>query len=175
MAEFRIENQASFTAALKRYQAEFTDLTIPLTQIGLDWLKQNTTFFNKSGAGSFADLSGGREGRNAKSGRFQSPNGGYKAQKLKKWGFIYPILRASGALERSITELGAPGQVFNIAGGNRINLGTSVTGKGGAPYPKFLNDGTRNMPARKFMGISEVTAARWKSFLEKYAGQVLRK
>jgi hypothetical protein len=170
--QIRIQNLAEFQASLRAAQARVQDLTQPLTEIGLDWLRQNKTIFEGGGNRSFADLSGGRSRRDRK-GRFRSPNGGYKAQKLRRWGFIYPILRASGRLERSITEAGAPGQIFTLVGGSRIQLGTSVRSRSGADYPRFLNDGTRVMPARRFLSISELTSTRWRRLLEDFvAGAV---
>lgn len=158
----KIANLEAFLASVREAQRTVGDLTIPLTEIGQDWMRTNQTIFTLSGPGPWKDLSGGRAGRNAKTGRYQSPNSGYKAQKLKKWGFIYPILKASGALERSITQPGDPNSLFEIINGETLILGTKVTSPGGVNYAAILNE------ARPFMNIPELSVARWLVILKTF-------
>lgn len=165
--EIRIANLEAFQASLREAQRVVGDLREPFQKIRADWLRTNRTLFSFSGPGPWRDLSGAA--RRDKKGRFQSPSaGGYKAQKLKKWGFVYPILKASGRLERSVTEPGAPGAYFEIVGGTTLRLGTTVTAPGGAPYPYFLQVGTRFMPSRPFLEIPELSLERWKAILRAF-------
>lgn len=166
--QIQIANLSQFLASVRDAQKQCANLTEPLTSIGLDWMRTNQTIFALSGPGQFADLSGGKPARNAKTGRYQSQNGGYKAQKLKKWGFVYPILKASGALQRSLTQPGDSGSLFQIINQQTLILGTKVTGKGGANYPAFLNFGTSKMPARSFMNVPQISVARWTLILKTY-------
>jgi hypothetical protein len=129
MTQTRIQNIDAFLASVREAQRVTKDLREPFEKIRDDWMKGNRTIFQLAGPGPWADLSGTRSKR-AKNGRFQSPNGGYKAEKLKKWGFVYPILKASGRLERSITEKGNPEALFEVEGGTTLRLGTSVTLRG---------------------------------------------
>jgi hypothetical protein len=154
-------------ASVREAQRSVGDLTEPLTEIANDWLRTNRLLFQVSGPGPWADLSGGRSRRDAK-GRFRSPNGGYKAAKLKRWGFVYPILRASGRLERSLTEPGNPEGLIEIENGTNLRLGTRVTGAGGANYPAFLQHGTSTMPARPFLEIPQLSIQRWKLILRTF-------
>jgi hypothetical protein len=164
--EAKIQNLPQFLESLKAAQKVASDLSSPLKEIGRDWMRTNRTIFQHSGPGPFRDLSGGRARRNRR-GQFQSPNAGYKAEKLKKWGFVYPILKASGALERSLTDPGDSNALFEVRDGHELVLGTRLTSRG-APYPKFLNDGTSKMPARPFLSIPQLSVARWKLILKSF-------
>jgi hypothetical protein len=164
--EFKVANLESFLRSVKDAQKQCADLSVPFTQIGQDWMRSNKTIFSYSGAGPWADLSGGRARHDSK-GRYQSPDGGYKAQKLKKWGFVYPILKASGELERSLTVPGDPNSLF-VVKPTGIEIGTKVVSKDGAPYPAFLAHGTRTMPARNYLTIPAISVMRWKQILQTF-------
>ncbi len=94
--------------------------------------------------------------------------GGYKKEKLKRYGFVYPMLVASGALRSSLTQMGDSNSLFEIFNKSTLALGTKVVGKGGANYPMFLNYGTKKMPARHFMEIPKLSVARWMGILKKF-------
>jgi len=97
------------------------DLRPVFKEIQLSWYKGNKAIFDLKSAGKYADLS------------FD-----YKFDKAKKYGFVYPILRASGALEKSLTVLDS----VNAINKQYMIVGTSVD------YAGFLQSGTRYMPAR---------------------------
>ena len=101
------------------------DLTVPLTLIYQEWLKGNRAIFSLKGKGKYEDLSAG-----------------YKITKQKQWGFVYPILRASGRLEGSITNAGDPEAIGQIINKKNLLMGTKV------PYAIFPQMGTRFMPPR---------------------------
>ena len=167
-AQIEIANIESFLASVRRAQAAVGDLSVPLRQIGLDWMRSNQTIFALGGPGPWVDLSGGRSGRDPKTGRYRSPNSGYKAAKLRRWGFVYPIGKASGALERSITVPGDANSLFEVMNGQALILGTRVVSKTGANYPAFLRDGTRTMPARNLFQIPDLSVKRWELILETF-------
>jgi phage gpG-like protein len=166
-AQIQIQNLAAFLASVRDAQRVVRDLTEPLQQIGRDWMRSNETIFALSGPGPWTDLSGSRSGRDAK-GRFRSKISGYKAEKLRRWGFVYPILKASGRLERSLTQPGDPGALMEVVNGTELRLGTRVTGRGGANYPAFLHRGTSRMPARPYLEIHQLSVQRWKLILRTF-------
>lgn len=167
-AQMKITNFEAFLASVRDAERIAGDLTEPLSQIGADWMRTNQSVFQLSGPGPWVDLMGSKPRRNKKTGRFQSPNGGYKAQKLKKWGFVYPILKASGALERSLTQPGDPNSLFEIVNGKNLILGTKVMSRSGANYPFFLARGTSKMRARNYLSIPELSVARWIGILKNF-------
>lgn len=131
-----IQNEVAFKASLREAAEAVSDLTIPLTLIAKDFYKSQRSIFMLKGPGQYADLS-------AK----------YKPKKERKWGFVYPILKASGALEASVTDPKAPGAINYIVNKKTLVLGTSVASPTGFPYPKALQEGTKNMPSRPFFFI----------------------
>lgn len=168
--QIRIANLSEFLASVREAQAVASDLTQPLSAIARDWMTTNKLIFALNGPGPFADLSGSRERRNKKTGRFQSTNGGYKAAKLKRWGFVYPIGKASGRFEASMTDPASPDALVEIINGQTLILGTRVLSDRGANYPAFLQFGTRRgMPPRPgFFDIPELSVARWQLILRTF-------
>ncbi len=168
----RISNLTDWLQSLEQARANVSDLTEPLTDIAKSWMKSNAIYFQQA-PGIYKDLRGTQPGRHPLSGRFQSVNGGYKGQKKKQWGFVYPILKASGTLERSLTVFGDPGNLFEILNGTRLVLGTRVVSKNGDNYPNFLHkgftarDGSK-VEARPFLQIPELSIAGWKKTLRDY-------
>lgn len=130
VVEFQVDPDKSFQKAIKKATKEVGDLTVPLTLISQQWFKSNRAIFDLSGPGKFKDLSTA-----------------YKPQKKAAVGFIYPILRRTGAMERSITVPGSPGSISKILNKNTLTLGSSV------PYAQF------NQKSRPFILIgAEQTA-----------------
>lgn len=114
-----------FTKAVKKTIKEVEDLTIPFTLISKSWFQSNKAIFRLKGKGKYEDLSSG-----------------YKKLKQKQAGFIYPILKLSGKLEKSITDPTATGAISLILNKQTLVLGTAVS------YAQFHQKGTRYMPAR---------------------------
>lgn len=174
-AQIHIQNLAAFLEAVEEAKKYAADLTDPLHRIGRQWMRTNKNFFRQS-PGMFADLSNGRGGQKVRgfgdkrTGEKGGGIGGYKLAKQRRWGFIYPILRASGALERSLTVPGDPNNLFEILNRETLILGTRAVSRDGANYPAFLNNGTRYMPARNFLTISELTQAAWIRELKEFIG-----
>jgi phage gpG-like protein len=107
--EILIENDARFLAAIARAKGAADDLTQPLTQIGKMLSKSAKAIFELQGPGQYPDLAEST-----------------KKAKLKRWGQIYPILRASGRLEKSLTEPGSRDSVLDVANKDTLYWGTRV-------------------------------------------------
>lgn len=114
-----------FNRAVKKTIKEVEDLTIPFTLISKSWFQSNKAIFRLKSPGKYADLS-----RN------------YKNAKKAMVGFVYPILKLHGKLEKSITDPTASGAISLILNKQTLVLGTAV------PYAQFHQKGTRFMPAR---------------------------
>lgn len=134
----QVDPKGSFKAAINRASKRTSDLTIPLKLITQSWYKTNKALFAFTTKGPFDDLSEN-----------------YQKQKQKKHGFIYPILKASGKLERSLTEPSDSDTIASILNKKQLILGTKVTSLKGVPYPSLLNFGNpkTNLPARPYMVI----------------------
>lgn len=120
-----VDPEQRFIKALERAKRETQDLRVPLTMISKDWFKTNRTIFQLKSPGKYVDL---KEST--------------KKQKKAKYGFIYPILKATGRLEASITQPTGVDSINEIINKAALILGTKV------PYAGFLQFGTRNMPSR---------------------------
>lgn len=168
-----IANQESFMATLQRAREACQDLTVPLMLIAKDWMKSNQAMFQLKGPGQWADLSNGKgkrtiRGLGPKATGEKAGIGGYKWQKLKRWGFIYPILRASGKLESSLTDPSDPNALTEVVNRDMLLLGTRVLSKAGASYPTFLYYGTKFMPARPFLFIPDDRLGRWSNTINEF-------
>lgn len=114
------------------------DLTIPFTLMVQSWFKSNRAIFDLKGPGQYDDI-----------------NDLYKVRKQKKYGFVYPILKASGKLADSITKPGDPNSIDYIINKNSLILGSRI------PYGKHHQYGAprANLPKRPWILIgSEQTA-----------------
>ena len=156
---YSVENDRDFQEALRRAASKVSDLRIPLKLIAQDWFDSNAAIFSLSGPGQYPDLSEK-----------------YKRAKQRDWGFVYPILKASGLLEKSLTNINDPNAIANFQGKQAIELGTSV------PYGVHHQYGTKKMPMRKFLFIGPESQfnskgrvagrlERWKSILFDFVTQ----
>ena len=99
------------------------DLSPAFKTIASMFYKSRETIFAIEGPGQYKDL---------------RPK--YAAFKQRKWNFKYPILKASGKLEKSITVMGSPDNITEI-GKRQLVVGTSV------PYAKYHN--SRALPRNR--------------------------
>lgn len=122
--------------ALDRALKNVSDLTIPYQLMAKEWFRGNRFIFDpgRKGPGKYKDL---------------TPR--YKKAKNKKYGFIYPILRASGKLADSMIDPTNPDSVNVIVNKKTLILGTKAQSEDGAPYPIYLQAGTRKMASRPFV------------------------
>lgn len=128
--EFIVDPGDRFKNAMTKAIASVDDLTIPLQLIARQWFKSNRALFLLKSQGKFADLSDA-----------------YKEQKEKLVGFVYPILKRSGALEQSVTDPQDSDAISVIVNKTGLILGTKKR------YALYLHFGTKKMPARPFVMI----------------------
>lgn len=135
---YSIDNDRRFATAMRRAAANIGDLTIPLTLISQDFYRSERAIFQLKGPGQYPQI---------------SPR--YARAKLRRHGFIYPLLKASGRLAASMLDPTDPEAVnFIDRGGTRLVIGTSV------PYGVYhQSDKARTViPQRKFLFIGPEAA-----------------
>jgi phage gpG-like protein len=118
-----------FNRAVRDALKQVDDLTLPFALITKSWFKGNRAIFAVSGPGKYQDLTER-----------------YKKTKKKAVGFIYPILRRSGLLEKSITDPASPESINLIINKSTLILGTKVR------YASAHQLGIK-VPARPFLLI----------------------
>ena len=84
----------------------------------------------------------------------------YAARKLAQ-GYGTKILVRTGRLKESLTQRSGADAVFEI-GPKALAMGTKV------PYAGYHQTGTRRMPAREPLRISEVQARHWSRLVHKF-------
>lgn len=109
MVEIKVDPKKKLAQALKEAGEKVSDLTIPLTLIAQQWFKSNRAIFDLSGPGKYVDLSDL-----------------YRKRKESQVGFVYPILKRTGAIERSITKPSDANSVNYIIGKKSLLVGTNV-------------------------------------------------
>lgn len=82
----QLDPDKAFQQMITAIAAESGDLTIPFITIAKEWFRGNQAIFKLRGPGKYTDLSDR-----------------YKPRKLRDVGFVYPILKRSGHLMRSLT------------------------------------------------------------------------
>lgn len=151
---FDKEFQRAIDATLKKVD----DMTIPFNLMTQSWFKSNQAIFALSGPGKYQDLSDR-----------------YKPIKQSAWGFIYPILKASGRLMASITKPGDTDSIAMILNKRTLILGTKT------PYAEYHQFGTNRLPARPFvlLGAEQVSPPEvnrrrdaWIKIMSDWANQV---
>lgn len=106
---YEVDNDRKFRDAINRAKGAIKDLRIPLTEISKDFFRGNKAIWLLKGPGQYPDLSDA-----------------YKKQKRDKYKFIYPILKANGALEKSMTNPTDPNSVNEIINKAMLTVGTRL-------------------------------------------------
>lgn len=154
---YSVENDARFKQMLRNAASVSEDLRVPFGLISRDFYRSQRAIFKLQGPGLYppfknsvrASSLGGGEGKGSRRREevdiTKSP---YQKRKLKKFGFDYPLLVATGRLAASITQPSAPGSVNQITKLSFI-VGTTVR------YGIFhQSDEPRSkIPLRKFVFI----------------------
>lgn len=136
MVNLYIENQERFKAGITRAKEVVSDLRVPLTLIAKDFYRSEQAIFKLQSKGLYTDLADST-----------------KKQKMRLTGQVYPILKLSGALERSVTEPTDPNAINEIINKDTLVIGTRLKSKRGFPYPRAHHTGTSKMPQRGFLFI----------------------
>ena len=163
MVTFKVES-SSIIAAIDKYRDRVSDLRPAFIQIAAEFYKTNKAIFALKGPGKYTDFVGpkiantwqnpGLPQKRIRNGNMTA----YQWYKVKKqWPGVnakgYPLLKASGVLQRSITRDNDPNSVKVISKMSLV-LGTTV------PYGIYhQSDEPRktNLPMRKFLFIDPST------------------
>lgn len=159
---YQVDPDGKFRQAITFASQAVGDLTVPFNLIAKNWYQSNKAIFSLSGPGKYKDLTEK-----------------YKKTKKNKWGFVYPILKASGDLESSITDPSDPNAINLIINGNILELGTRI---GYGVFHQSLAPRTK-MPFRPFLFIgaedqapSQLNTRRdaWVAIISSYVDQVMK-
>jgi phage gpG-like protein len=139
---YKIENDKSFQKKIDRAFEESLDLRIPFKLISRDFYRSQKAIFSLKGAGGYPDF----KGEVYKDGMTK-----YQFYKKKRFGFDYPLLKATGALEESTTKPDSGDSILEIEK-DFLRIGTTL------PYANFHqqdnpNLGNRKIPTRKYLFI----------------------
>jgi phage gpG-like protein len=175
-ASYVLENDRVFKQALKDASEIVSDLRVPFGLISRDFYRSERAIFKLKGPGQYPPFKNSirttaASPRNEKD-LSKSP---YQQRKLKKFGFDYPLLVATGRLAASITTPSAPGSINQITKLS-FTVGTSIS------YGIFhQSDQARTkIPQRKFVFIGpeaprfansdqQGRLQRWLGYIEDYA------
>jgi phage gpG-like protein len=158
---YKVENDNAFQKLIDSAFKETRDLRIPFRQIVRVFYQSRKAIFKLKSAGAYPDFKGpkvqdtwknpGRPDQRTRKGELTS----YQNVKLKRHGFIYPLLKATGKLESSITDPNDSNAKQEI---DAISL-TIITNIPYANYHQQDNPdmGDRTMPTRKFFFIGGET------------------
>jgi len=178
---YKIGNDAKFKDAMNRVRLVTDDLRIPLTLISKDFYKSEKAIFLLGSAGQYPDFGGFNPGAKMMyKGQETTRREAYKARKQAKYGFVYPLLKASGRLEGSVTNPMHQDAVNQIVNKRTLIIGTTV------PYGVYhQSDRARaKIPLRKFLFIGPESrfansdqqgrVGRWMNILNSFVLQKLK-
>lgn len=158
--DYEVKNLREFRKVLQAAGGIVQDLRFPFKQISGDFYKSEKSIFQLKGPGRYKDI---------------TPQ--TKTQKLREVGFIYPILKRTRRLEKSVTSPRTKDSILKI-GKKELIIGTKV------PYAAFHQEGTKRMPRRPFFFIGpeaprfatrrqQGRLERWTSILEAFVAKKL--
>lgn len=135
---YSIANDKAFEEKIKIAYELVGDLTIPFQQIVKDFRRSRKAIFSLRGPGKYEPFKGKKN---------INGNTPYQQRKIAKYGFDYPLLRATGRLADSVT--GETGDSIVIIEKKLLAFGTRV------PYAVYhQSDAPRGkIPLRKFLFI----------------------
>ena len=127
------------------------DLSPMFEQFASDFYKSQKEIFSLKGPGQYADLSEG-----------------YKIQKEEKFGYVYPILFATGKLASSLLSRSAPDSVHEIKPKSFV-IGTAN------PVGEYHHKGTSKMSQRPIFNESEDSPMmrRWARIADVYTQKLI--
>jgi len=191
---YSVKADKAFADQVARALDAVTDLRIPFQLIAKDFYKSQKAIFNLKGPGQYEDFKGKKIGQIRKAplqvataDRTPISKGydsytPYQYYKEKKTGLRkgYPLLKFSGVLEKSVTQIGGPGNITDIQK-RSLTLGTTV------PYGKYhqSDDPRKKIPLRKFLFIGPESSRfaankdmtgrleRWNNIINQYILRVL--
>jgi hypothetical protein len=160
---YNVDNDRKFRNAIDQALTQVNDLTIPLTLITKDFFRSQRAIWNLKGPGQYPDLAEST-----------------KKSKLMAGIPVYPILKRTGALEKSMvnpSDSNAVAQIVNRKGlilGTRVAYGVyhqSDRPRGPIPLRKFLFIGPE---APRFASSDQMGRLdRWLNILNGYVAEKL--
>lgn len=172
------ENDEAFRRGIERLAKTVSDFRKPFGLIANDWYKSNKIIFGLKSEGLYPPLGGFNP--NAPANKKETRR--EKAERLKKAevGFVYPLLKRNGDLEKSLTSKSATGSEYFL-GRQTLVMGTSIS------YAKYhQSDRPRfKLPQRKVVFVSGGPAEqakdsriagrleRWLNIINDYVTQVI--
>jgi len=135
---YEIANDREFAAAIRKSQKKSSDLRIPFALVADDFYTSEKAIWQLGSRGRYPDLADST-----------------KADRRRRGQPLYPILRRTGKLERSMTNPRDTNAII-VIGRKVLVIGTKATvktRKGNVPYPIFHQLGTKSIPIRKFLFI----------------------
>lgn len=176
---YEIDPDGAFARAVKKGIEQVEDLTIPFTFITQSWYQSNKAIFSLKGPGQYPPLGGLHP--NEKYRQDQTRRQHAEAVKERKYGFAYPLLKATGALERSLVDAGNQHAIHWILNsGKELVLGTNLEY---AVYHQAPGE-REKLPFRPMLftgaeqtappGIKNQRQAAWIAIVEKYVNDVLQ-
>ena len=184
-ASYVLENDAAFKQMLKDAREVVSDFRVPFGLISRDFYKSERAIFKLKGPGLYPPFKNSNRVQFVQDGvgvkrlapkkQYDITKSPYQQQKLKKFGFDYPLLVRTGKLAASMTQPNAPGSV-NVITKLSFVVGTSLH------YGIFhQSDAPRSViPQRKFVFIGPEAPQfatseqmgrlqRWLGYIEDYA------
>ena len=153
-ATVQIDGFDELAYKIQEFRLVISDFRPLFALLANDFYKDEKRIFKLKGKGQYQDLT--------------EP---YKIQKLKKHGFVYPILKATGALEASLTNP-SDGNAILIRKKENMLIGTSV------PYAVYHHSlaARKKMPRRPlwFIEPTQPTGKRWADTTDAYLEKTLQ-
>lgn len=122
---YQVDPDGRFKGAISAALGAVNDLTVPFNLIAKNWYQSNNAIFDLKGPGKYPPL-GGMTPNKVYSGT-QTNRERAETAKEKKYGFAYPLLKATGALESSLVNANDANAVNLIVNGKMLLLGTNVS------------------------------------------------
>ncbi len=132
--QIQLDPDQSFAKAMEQALQVTDDLGAPFAEIAADFYRGQKAIWKQSSAGVYEDLADST-----------------KKSKLKKYGFLYPILKASGKLEQAASIAGAEGNITDIG---KKELVMAIN-ESSVPYSIFHQEGTGKIPRRPFFFLGQ--------------------
>lgn len=145
---FDVEMDKAFAKGLERAQSAVADLRPAFKSIAADFYRSEKSIFMLKSAGQYPDFK--NSPIKLKSGKTYTPaESPYKVRKRKIHGFEYPLLKATGALEESVTSPNGKDAVY-ILDKQGVTIGSKV------PYLGYhqSDEPRAKMPLRKILFIA---------------------
>lgn len=178
--EIQVDPNGEIRNALQRAKTAGVNLTVPFTLISKSWFRANRSIFALSGPGKYPDLGGFNPGAPAWKNSKVTKRTYAKFKKLNEFGFVYPLMRANGRIEDSITNPVGTDSINLIVNKTALYLGTRV------PYAIFHQSSAprTTLPFRPvvFLGVEQTAptevrneSTRWVNIIDDYIQQTLNR